>query len=295
MSNKLIIITGLTTSGKSSIAMEIAKKYNGEIISCDSVQVYKGLDIGSAKESIENRKIIKHHLIDIVEPKENFNVGDFIKKAKEAISECVSRGKLPIICGGTIMYIKALLEGYTLGSISNPEFREYWENQAEKYGKISVWNALNEKDPELASHVHYNNLKRVIRYLEMSTFGAPKTQDSILKDFDVLSVGINLEKDKIYPIIDKRVDEMISSGLENEVKTLINKNLTLENNSMNTIGYREMYSYLKGEIDYERCVSLIKQHTRNYAKRQLTFMKSIKGIKIVSIEEARKLIEEFLN
>ena len=118
---------------------------------------------------------------------------------------------------------------------------------------------------------------------------------SILKDFDVLSVGINLEKDKIYPIIDKRVDEMISSGLENEVKTLINKNLTLENNSMNTIGYREMYSYLKGEIDYERCVSLIKQHTRNYAKRQLTFMKSIKGIKIVSIEEARKLIEEFLN
>lgn len=295
MKQKIVIITGLTASGKSGLAMEIAKNYNGEIISCDSVQVYIGLDIGSAKESLENRRLIRHHLIDILEPSETFNVGEFIERASNALKDCLSRGRLPIFCGGTGLYLKALIEGYSLGSKADPSFREYWQEIAQKQGKKAVWDALYNKDKELAEKVHFNNLNRVIRYLEMTTFGKPDISPSILNDFDVLCVGINLEKDKIYPVINDRVDDMIKSGLENEVKSLMAKNLTLKNSSMNTIGYREMFSYLNGEIGYEECIELIKQHTRNYAKRQLAFMKTIKDIKIVNLHEAKELIENFLN
>lgn len=295
MKQKIVIITGLTASGKSGLAMEIAKKYNGEIISCDSVQVYIGLDIGSAKESLENRGIIRHHLIDILEPSESFNVGEFVERASDALKDCLSRGRLPIFCGGTGLYLKALIEGYSLGSKAESTFREYWQDIAKKQGKKAVWDALYNKDKELAEKVHFNNLNRVIRYLEMATFGMPEKAPSILKDFDVLCVGINLEKEKIYPLINDRVDDMIKSGLEGEVRSLMAKNLTPENSSMNTIGYREMFSYLSGEIGYEECIELIKQHTRNYAKRQLTFMKTIKDIKIVNLNEAKNLIENFLD
>ena len=143
---KLVIITGLTASGKSGLGLELAKKFNGEIISCDSVQVYKGLDIGSAKESIENRKIVPHHLIDIVEPTFDYNVGHFLHDCKIAVEDCISRGKLPIIVGGTGMYVKALLEGFTLGSVKHDDFRANWEEYALKFGKEAVWNELNKID-----------------------------------------------------------------------------------------------------------------------------------------------------
>ena len=292
--NKVLIITGLTASGKSSLALEIAKKYNGEIISCDSVQVYRGLDIGSAKESKENMQLIPHHLIDIVEPNVNYNVSMFLTDAEKAIKDCISRNKLPILVGGTMMYIKALIEGYTLGKIADNEFRNHWQEFAITNGKQAVWEELNKLNSNLASKVHYNNLNRVIRYLELATFGEPTKQDSILKDYNVLAVGINIDKSIIYPIIDKRVDIMLEQGLENEVRALINQGLTLDNNSLNTIGYREMYDYLTGNIDYTTAVNLIKQHTRNYAKRQLTFMKTINNLNIVDKNEAKLLIEAFL-
>ena len=293
--NKLIIITGLTASGKSGLALEIAKKYNGEIISCDSVQVYIGLDIGSAKESSKNRQNIKHHLIDIVQPDFNYNVGHFLADCKQAVNDCIKRGKLPIIVGGTGMYVKALLEGYTLGSNKNEAFRKEKENKALTEGKIAVWNELNNLDNELASKVHYNNLNRVIRYLELKKFGEPSKEKPIFSNFDILAVGIDVQKDIIYPKINARVDKMIEDGLITEVKGLIAQGLNLTHSSMNTIGYREMYQYLTGEIEYDTCVELIKQHTRNYAKRQLTFMKTISGLKIVEKDEARRLIEKFVN
>ena len=292
--NKVLIITGLTASGKSSLALEIAKKYNGEIISCDSVQVYRGLDIGSAKESKENMQLIPHHLIDIVEPNVNYNVSMFLFDVEKAIKDCLSRNKLPILVGGTMMYIKALIEGYTLGKIADNEFRNHWQEFAIANGKQAVWEELNKLNSNLASKVHYNNLNRVIRYLELATFGEPTKQDSILKDYNVLAVGINIDKSIIYPIIDKRVDIMLEQGLENEVRALIYQGLTLDNNSLNTIGYREMYEYITGKIDYDTAVNLIKQHTRNYAKRQLTFMKTINNLNIVDKNEAKLLIEAFL-
>ena len=291
---KLIIITGLTASGKSGLGIDIAKEYNGEIISCDSVQVYRGLDIGSAKESVENRQIVSHHLIDIVEPTYNYNVGEFLKDCKLAVEDCVKRNKLPIIVGGTGLYVKALLEGYTLGAESNAEFRETWQQFADKHGKEAVWEELNKLDTELAAGVHFNNLNRVIRYLELKIFGEPKKEKPIFSDYEILAVGIDAPKGEIYPKINARVDEMIKMGLEDEVKGLIALGLNLTHSSMNTIGYREMYQYLTGQIDYEKCIELIKQHTRNYAKRQLTFMKTIKGLRVVNKEEAKEKIKKFL-
>lgn len=292
---KVIIITGLTASGKSGLALKLAQKFNGEIISCDSVQVYKGLDIGSAKESVENRQKIKHYLIDIVEPTVNYNVAMFVLDAQKAIDECIKKGKIPFIVGGTMMYIKALMEGYTLGGEANIEFRNKWQQYAQNFGKIAVWEELNKLNPQLAQKVHYNNLNRVIRYLELAIFGEPQKTKSILQGFDVLAVGIDENKQSIYEKINNRVDKMIDSGLEQEVNNLIKAGLTLDNNSINTIGYREMFEYLTGKTDYTTCVELIKQHTRNYAKRQLTFMKTIQNLNIVSISQAEALITDFLS
>lgn len=291
---KIVIITGLTASGKSGLAMELAQKYNGEIISCDSVQVYRGLDIGSAKESAENRAKIRHHLIDIVDPDTNYNVGMFLDDAQNAIVDCLNRKKLPILCGGTMMYIKALLEGYTLGEKSNEEFRAKWQEYAQRCGKLAVWQELNKLDSKLASKVHFNNLNRVIRYLEFATFGVPEKTVSILKDYQVCAVGINEDKASIYPKINARVDQMIDMGLQAEVKTLIDKGYNLNHNALNTIGYKEMYDFLVGKTDLTTCIDLIKQHTRNYAKRQLTFMKTMHNLNILDIAEAKNLVEEFL-
>ena len=295
--NKVVIITGFTGSGKSGLAVEIAKKYNGEIISCDSVQIYKGLDIGSAKITHEEMQGIKHHLIDILEPTEDYSVGQFVKDCEIALKDIISRGKLPILVGGTGLYIKSLLEGYNFSNTDkNEEFRKQCLNMASNYGNQYVWDKLNNIAPDLANKVHPNNIKRVIRYLEIATFGKDcSTTPSILHDYNTLNIGIIAPRDEIYNKINLRVDEMIKMGLEQEVRKLLNSGLTLANNSLNTIGYREMAQYILGEIDYNRCVELIKQHTRNYCKRQLTFMKTIKDLQLVTKDVAREKIEEFLN
>ncbi len=294
--NKIVIITGLTASGKSGLALKLAKKYNGEIISADSVQIYRGLDIGSAKESIVNRNQIKHHLIDIKSFDETYNVGEFITDCKRAIDEIIVKKKLPIIVGGTGLYVKALIEGYSLGgTIKNSKFRDEYTNLALEKGNEYVWNILNEKNSERAKSVHYNNLKRVIRYLEIEQFGNDTdAKESVLDEFDVISVGIIEDREKIYSRIDTRVDEMISSGLEEEVKTLIFNGANRDNQSMNSIGYKEWFDYFDGLKSYEETISLIKQHSRNYCKRQLTFLKTIRNLQLLTLKEAEVTIENFL-
>lgn len=297
---KVIIITGLTCSGKSDLAINIAKKYNGEIISADSVQIYRGLDIGSAKIGKEEMSIVPHHLIDIRDFDEDYNVGDFINDTADALDEIVERDKLPIIVGGTGMYIKALVSGYSLGGAkSDIKFRDRYERLSQEKGNQYVWDLLNKIDPNLASKVHPNNIKRVIRYLEIAQNGdqdqVNKTDDSILKDYDVLLLGIIDEREKIYAKINDRVDHMIDMGLETEVRDLIKRGATRETHSMNSIGYKEWFDYFEGKIDYDKLIDLIKQHTRNYCKRQLTFMKTIPNIEICTVEQASKRIKEFLN
>ncbi len=294
---KVIIITGFTGSGKSGLAVDIAKKYNGEIISCDSVQIYKGLNIGSAKVTEEEMQGIKHHLIDILEPNQDYSVGQYVKDCEQAINEIISKGKVPILVGGTGLYVKALLQGYNFSNTEkNLEFRQKWQNIAQKQGNQYVWDKLNELAPDKASSVHPNNIKRVIRYLEIATFGeSDETTYRVLDKHSTLSVGIIADRQEIYNKINQRVDIMIEQGLEDEVKALKQQGLTLEYNCMNTIGYREMLQHLNGEIDREKAVELIKQHTRNYCKRQLTFMKTIPGLVLATKEEARTMIEEFLH
>ena len=287
----------MTASGKSGLAIDIAKKYNGEIISADSVQIYRGLDIGSAKEPIESRREIPHHLIDIVDTLDSYNVGSFISDCTQSIKDIVSRGKLPIIVGGTGLYIKALLEGYSLGNAEKHEdFRMHYQEMAKREGNQAVWQELNKLNPNLASSVHYNNLKRVIRYLEISTFGETgENMPSILEDYDVCAVGIIDDRATIYERINKRVDDMLESGLENEITRLIKIGANRDSQSMNSIGYKEWFDYFDGKIDKSRTIELIKQHTRNYCKRQLTFMKTIKGLDLLDLESAKNKIKEFLN
>lgn len=294
---KVIIITGLTASGKSGLAIEIAKKYNGEIISADSVQIYKGLDIGSAKENTGTRAEIKHHLIDIKNFDETYNVGEFVSDTKNAIEDVIARDKLPIIVGGTGLYVKALMDGYSLGgTTANQEFREKYEKMAEKEGNLAVWKELEKLNKERADSVHFNNLKRVIRYLEIENFGETNnTTESILKDYNVCAVGINADRDEIYSKINNRVDDMIKSGLKEEIKGLIDRGANRETQSTTSIGYREWFDHFDGLISEEKTIDLIKQHTRNYCKRQLTFLKTIKGLSIVELSKAREIIEEFLN
>ena len=294
---KIVIITGFTGSGKSALAVEIAKKYNGEIISCDSVQIYRGLDIGSAKITYDEMQGIPHHLIDILEPYEDYSVGQFVKDCEQSINQIVSRGKLPILVGGTGLYIKALLNGYNFNNTDkNENFRQQQVELASQYGNQFVWDKLNKIAPDKAKSVHPNNLKRVIRYLEIETFGQDNsTSYSVLSNYDTLAIGIVQDREQIYDKINKRVDIMLQLGLKDEVKGLLDKGLSLQNNCMNTIGYREMVQHLQGKIDYDKCVELIKQHTRNYCKRQLTFMKTMPELILTDKKNATKLIEEFLN
>jgi len=297
--NKIVIITGLTASGKSNFSIEIAKRYNGEIISADSVQIYKGLDIGSAKESKETMSSVSHHLIDIKNPDETYNVGEFVEDCKQAIKNITSRNKLPIIVGGTGLYIKTLLEGYSLGdSTANIEFREKYQKLAEIKGNEHVWNILNEINPDKAKTVHFNNLKRVIRYLEIElnpNATVPKITKSILEGFNVIAVGIVEDREAIYNKINKRVDKMIDNGLENEVISLVNQGITKSNQSVTSIGYKEWFDYFDGNQTKEKTIDLIKQHTRNYCKRQLTFLKTIKNLELLNLNQAKEKIEEFLN
>lgn len=294
---KVIIITGLTGSGKSGLGVKIAKEFNGEIISADSVQIYKGLDIGSAKEDKETLKQIPHHLIDIKNFNESYNVGEFIEDTQKALTSIIKQNKLPIIVGGTGMYIKALLEGYTLGGTSaNLELREKYQSLAKEKGNIAVWNELNKLNPERAKTVHPNNLKRVIRYIEIETNNETLTKaESILKDYEVLSIGIIDDREVIYSKINNRVDQMIEMGLENEVKSLVNLGATKDMQAFNSIGYQEWFDYFEDKTDKQETINLIKQHTRNYCKRQLTFLKTIKNINLLSLKQAEETIRSFLN
>ncbi len=295
MKNKVIIITGLTGSGKSSLATETAKVFNGEIISADSVQVYRGLDIGSAKVDKTTQNIVKHHLIDIKNFNENYNVGEFLADCEKTLKNITLRKKLPIIVGGTGLYIKALMDGYCLGGTNaHLDFRENYIQLAKEKGNEYVWNELNKIDSNMAAAVHPNNIKRVVRYLEIAKFGKIAVSDSILKNFDVLALAIVEDRETIYEKINSRVDKMIACGLEKEVKSLINLGAKNNMQSMQAIGYKEWFNYFNGKNDLKTTINYIKQHTRNYCKRQLTFLKTIKGIEFCSLNDAKSKIKEFL-
>lgn len=262
---QVIIIYGPTAVGKSAIAVELAKMINGEIISADSMQIYKKLDIGSAKITKEEMQGISHHLIDILEPNEDYSASEFCKNCVNLIYDIIARNKTPIIVGGTGLYIKGLLEGYNFGSSpKNEEFRkslEHFSND-EIYSKIK---SLNNN-----CVVDKNNRRRLIRTLERLTFGYDSSNTK--SEFNFKLFAVVDDRLKIYERINKRVDNMIKCGLLDEAKYLLNLNLSEDNLCMKAIGYKELFPYLLNKDTLDNCKEILKQKTRNYAKRQFTFM-----------------------
>lgn len=281
---KVVFILGPTAVGKTFFSVKLAKKLNGEIISADSVQVYKGLDIGSAKVTKEEMQGIVHYAIDILEPWEEFSVYDFVEYTKQKIDEIVSKNKLPIIVGGTGLYVKALTLGYNFGGVNkDANLRENLEKLAEEKGNDYLYQMLLEKDKDMAEKTDKNNTVRLVRALEIALSDGQKQTGNV--DIDYLIFALVKDRAILYDAINKRVDTMLANGLIDEVKSLKQSGLTAQNQSMRAIGYKEVLSYLDGEIDYDRMVEILKQHSRNYAKRQLTFLRGMQNVNFVDTSD----------
>ncbi|WP_426349364.1 tRNA (adenosine(37)-N6)-dimethylallyltransferase MiaA [Alloiococcus sp. CFN-8] len=279
MNKKLVIIAGPTAVGKTDISIEIAKKLNTEIISSDSMQIYKYMDIGSAKVSKEEQSSVKHHLIDIIDPKEEFSVSDYKAEAHKIINNLHGVGKIPVVAGGTGLYINSLVCNMSFTESSkDDQYREGIERIARDKGNEYVHFMLKDIDPESYKLIHPNNLKRVIRALEVyhitgRPFSDFKDDNMYSCDFDLYYYILNMDREKLYSRINKRVDIMLKEGLVEEVKWLMDYGCTKDMQSMKGIGYKEIISYLQGEISYEEAVEDIKKGSRNYAKRQLTWFR----------------------
>ncbi len=281
---KVVFILGPTAVGKTFFSVKLAKKLNGEIISADSVQVYKGLDIGSAKVTKEEMQGVVHYAIDILQPWEEFSVYDFVEYTKQKIDEIVSKNKLPIIVGGTGLYVKALTLGYNFGGVNkDANLRENLEKLAEEKGNDYLYQMLLEKDKDMAEKTDKNNTVRLVRALEIALSDGQKQTGNV--DIDYLIFALVKDRAILYDAINKRVDTMLANGLIDEVKSLKQSGLTAQNQSMRAIGYKEVLSYLDGEIDYDRMVEILKQHSRNYAKRQLTFLRGMQNVNFVDTSD----------
>ena len=299
--NKIICIGGPTASGKSEIAIKIAKHFNGEIISADCVQIYKHLNIGSAKVTKDQMQGINHHLIDILEPNQTFSAHDFKIKAEEKILEITNKGKLPIIVGGTGFYIKSLLFPNTISipDINKDNYKKY-EKLLQEKGKNWLFDYLKKVDPETANKLHKNDTMRVIRALEIfETTGKIKSEfeTDFQSPYNFKLIGIYEERKKLYDKINKRVDLMESQGLFNEVENLkIKYNLTSKDQSMKAIGYNEVLQYINNKnLTKTETLNLIKRNTRRYAKRQFTWFKKMPKIAWFKPGEDEKLFNEIQN
>ena len=280
---KAVFILGPTGVGKTKMSISLAKKFDGEIISADSVQVFKGLNIGSAKITKNEMQGVKHYAIDILEPDEEFSVFDFVQYTKQKIEEISARGKLPIIVGGTGLYVKALTQGYDFGG-TNPDknLRKKLEKIAQEKGNDHLFELLKEKNPAMAEKTDSHNTVRLIRALEIALGGGEKSKNDV--NFEFFLVALTRNREKLYEIINDRVDKMLEDGLIEEVEQLKKRGLSEKNQSMRAIGYKEVLAFLNGEYDRERMVELLKQHSRNFAKRQMTFLRGMNDVHYVDVE-----------
>ncbi len=280
-----VIIIGPTACGKTAVSVELAKHLSGEIISADSLQIYRKLNIGTAKVTEDEMQGVKHYMIDVVEPTDSFSVSQYRDMAEKCFNEIVSDSKIPIIVGGTGLYIKSLLYNNNYGNCSgNAEIRKKYNLLLEKYGKEYVYNILSEIDQVSANKLHVNDTKRVVRAIEIyESTGKTKSQLELENKTSLnnklikpLIIGLNLSsRDNLYNKIDRRVDMMFDNGLEQEVQALLSSGITFHNQAMQAIGYREFEQYIDGQINLNQLKELIKLNTRHYAKRQLTFFNQI--------------------
>ena len=290
--NNVIVIMGPTASGKTNLSIELAKDLNGEIVSADSMQIYKYMDVGTAKPDKEEKQGIRHCLIDEVTPDEEFSVARFKQLAIEYIDDILNRGKVPIVCGGTGLYIDSLIYNIEFGdTICDWELREDLKREALEKGNEYLHNKLKEIDPEAAKKIHMNNVKRVIRAIEVYTFTQKPIslhQEESRKNpskYSFTIFGVMRDREKLYDRINQRVDLMMEKGLVQEVKKLIEMGYDKSTIAMQGIGYKEILSYLRGEITLDEAVYVLKRDTRHYAKRQLTWFNRMKDVKWVNVDQ----------
>lgn len=280
MENRLICICGPTASGKTALSVALAKQLHTEIISADSMQIYRGMDIGTAKPSDEERQGVPHHLLDVCAPGEAFSVARYVELADTAAQDILSRGMVPVVAGGTGLYMDALIECSTFsGDETDLSVREKYQRMAAEQGNEAVHACLAKVDPEGAERLHPNNLKRVIRALEvyeqtgMTIDAFNRLHKRPAPKYAALKIGVcPSERQTLYDRIDRRVDQMLADGLLEETKHLLDRG-ALTGTAAQAIGYKELLGYLQGEAPLEDCVALLKQRSRNYAKRQLTWLK----------------------
>ncbi len=289
---RLIIVTGPTAVGKTALSVALAKRLCGEIISADSMQVYRHMDIGSAKVSEEEMGGVRHHLIDILEPSEEFNVARFKQLAGEAVRDIASRGAVPIVAGGTGFYIQALLYDIDFTQTTeDPAFRREMEEKAGREGPMAIHALLREVDPRAADAIHANNVKRVIRALEFNRQTGMRISDHNEAErqkesaFDSYYYVLTTDRPALYERIDRRVDQMMEQGLVGEVERLRAMGCRRDMVSMQGLGYKEILSYLDGKISLDEAVRIIKRDTRHFAKRQLTWFKREREVRWLNLAD----------
>jgi tRNA dimethylallyltransferase len=287
-----VVIVGPTASGKTAAAVELAKRTDAEIISADSMAIYRGMDIGTAKPTAEERRAATFHMIDVVDPDDPFTVSDFQEQAARIVDELIARSRLPLIVGGTGLYVRALIDGLNIPGLGpNPELRQQLEQIAREKGNVYLHRELAKVDPETAGRLHPNDLKRVIRALEVySQAGAPmselveRTKRSEPRYPDALQFGLTMDRKLLYQRIEDRVDRLITDGLVGEVAGLLDQGYDVDLPAMQGLGYKEIVGYLKGQYDLEFAVELLKRDTRRFAKRQFTWFRADARVQWIDVD-----------
>ncbi|MGI6262882.1 MAG: tRNA (adenosine(37)-N6)-dimethylallyltransferase MiaA [Succiniclasticum sp.] len=285
---RLVVILGPTATGKSRCGIALARRVGGEIISGDSMLVYRGMDIGTAKPSAEELALVPHHLVNILSPEASFSVVEFREQAARLISDILGRGHLPILVGGTGLYIRSLLEDYQFSSVgSDPGFRQQWEHFAATEGNQALHDKLAALDPAAAARLHPNDVRRVVRALETAMRGETVSQQRQgTPVYDAIVFGLTMDRALLYERINARVDAMIRAGLEEEVRHLLEAGVQPGCQSMKSLGYRQMAEYLSGQCDFATAVDNIKKGTRHFAKRQLTWYRQMPYVHWLTLDRS---------
>jgi len=289
MANKLVFIVGPTAIGKTGISFELAKLVECEIISCDSMQVYRGMNVGTSKPAKILISSIPHHLVDIIEPSEEFSVAQFRALAVHAIEDIISRRKTPLLVGGSGLYVKVLIDGIFEAPVTDRELRQRLEQEAEEFSVVHLYERLKQVDPESAARIHPNDMRRIIRALEVfEKASAPiselrKRTSGLGDKYDIRIFGLEMERAALYEKIDERVEQMFSEGLVDEARALMGGKLSLT--ASQALGYREAFGYLAGDYDIEEAKRLTKRNTRHFAKRQMTWFRRDPRVEWIMLEK----------
>ena len=300
---KIIVVCGPTAIGKTTVGIHLADKFSGEIIGADSMQIYRHMDIGTAKPTPEERRRVPHHMVDIADPDEDFDAVQYSERARMTIADLYRQGRMPFAVGGTGLYIKAMLHGLFRSEPVDPKIRSRLRQELEQGGSSRLYRRLQQIDPDAAGHVHPNDSYRILRALETIESSdksiSKHHQDHGFEDepFNTLKIGLRKDRKKLYDRIDQRVDSMIQTGLVEEVKKLLAMGYAAELKSMQSIGYRHVVGYLEGSLPWDECLRMLKRDTRRFAKRQFTWFGAdpqIKWYEPNQLDQIFDAVERFL-